>query len=202
MPEILHPREAVHPREEAVHPLEVVHPLAVIHALCRGGVSHAGKSVPIQRLLCAATATSAIRRSSLARIGPMTASPHDQPPDSPDDRRSLGRWERWTTDWQGDPIVEFDSGAHAEWCEKWAPRCPDGNPARVRRALGFRERNIGELWLRVALGGDELGVCRVIVDEHDDKELPLFTPAYLDNVPQPDHGYRPAKRRQLSGRRR
>ena len=125
--------------------------------------------------------------------------------------------------------------------DKWAPACPDGNRQTVRRALGFWERSVGELELRVALGGDDLGVCEVVIDERtdevyvrvlvdhrdadrasealeyvscpvrvwldrpladravidfdSDEELPLYTPAYLDNVPQPDHGYRPANRR-------
>jgi hypothetical protein len=168
----------------------------------------------------------------------------DQAPD-PSPERKLGRWERWTTDWDGRPIVEFDSESHELWLEKWAPPCH----RRVRRALGFRERNISELELRVALGGDDRGVCRVILDERDDEihvrvlvcgchddddddddddrpprdreymdwpvrvwlkrplgeravidvdsdeELPLYVPDYLDNVRQPDHGYRPANRR-------
>jgi hypothetical protein len=142
---------------------------------------------------------------------------------------------------QGVSSTEHDYDAHAEWCEKWAPPCPDGNPQRVRRALGFRERNTAELELRVALGGDDLGVCTVVVDERgdevyvrvlvcydadqegrtrheymdcpvrtwlerplgeravidldSDEELPLFIPAYLENVPQADHGYHPVHRR-------
>ncbi len=124
------------------------------------------------------------------------------------------------------------------------PPCPDGNPQRLCHPLGFRERNIGELELRVALGED--GVCQVIVDERGDevyvrvvtccrneapsvvaapseyvdapvrlwlgqplgdravidldldKELPLYTPRYLNSIPQPDHGYRPANRRRRS----
>ena len=182
----------------------------------------------------------------------MTDAPIDQPSDWPD-TRPLSRWERWTTEWDGQPIIEFDADAHAEWCEKWAPRCPVGNSQRLRHPLGFRERNIGELELRVALGGDE-GVCEVVVDEGDDEvqvrvllcypddddecrddddekaprrrrrrreytdcpvrvwlenplgeravidvdtdeELPLYTPLYMNNVLQPDHGYRPANRR-------
>ena len=140
----------------------------------------------------------------------------------------------------GEAYVEFDDEAHAAWCRKWAPACPDGNPQRLCHALGFRERNIEELELRVVLGGDDYGVCHVIVDEQEtevyvrvavcfggrdgevsheyldcpvrvwldrplgdravidvdtDEELPLYTPAYLNNVPQPDHGYRPANRR-------
>src|ERR1700759_2099982 len=83
----------------------------------------------------------------------------------PSPEGELRPWERWTTDWNGEPIIEFDSEAHAKWLEKWAPECR----RRVRRALGFRERNIGELELRVALGGDDRGVCRVILDERDDE---------------------------------
>lgn len=61
------------------------------------------------------------------------------------------------------------SHEHAAWCEKWAPRCPDGNPQRLAHPLGFRERNIGELELRVALCRLDNGVCEVIVDEQDDE---------------------------------
>lgn len=43
-----------------------------------------------------------------------------------------------------------------------APCCPDGNPQRVCHPLGFRERNVGELELRVALGGNDGGMCQVI----------------------------------------
>ena len=75
----------------------------------------------------------------------------------------LGPWERWTTDRDGQAIIEFDSEAHEKWLEKWAPECR----RRVRRALGFRERSVGELELRVPLGGDDRGVCRVILDERD-----------------------------------
>lgn len=168
----------------------------------------------------------------------------DQAPD-PSAERKLGRWERWTTGWDGQPMIEFDSEAHEKWLEKWAPECR----RRVRRALGFRERSIAELELRVALGGDDRGVCRVILDERDDEvyvrvlvccrddddddrtgrdreytdcpvriwlkqplgdravidvdsddELPLYVPRYLDNVPQPDHGYHPANRRHRAHR--
>jgi hypothetical protein len=99
-----------------------------------------------------------------AEWGAVTGQKEDQPWDPPAERE-LGRWERWTTDWDGQPIIEFDSQAHNKWLEKWAPECR----RRVRRALGFRERNIGELELRVALGGDDRGVCRVILDERDDE---------------------------------
>ena len=83
----------------------------------------------------------------------------------PSAERELGRWERWTTDWDGRPIIEFDSEAHEKWLEKWLPECR----RRVRRAVGFRERNIRELELRVPLGGDDRGVSRVILDERDDE---------------------------------
>jgi hypothetical protein len=159
---------------------------------------------------------------------------------NPPAESTLGRWERWTTDWDGQPIIEFDSHAHEKWLEKWAPECR----RRVRRALGFWERNLCELELRVLLGGDDRGVCRVILDERadevyvrvlvcvcddddddgsapdreyldcpvrvwlkqplgdravidvdSDEELPLYTPAWLNDVRQPDRGYRPANRR-------
>ncbi|HWF25613.1 MAG TPA: hypothetical protein VG275_09205 [Solirubrobacteraceae bacterium] len=56
---------------------------------------------------------------------------------------------------------------HAAWLEKWAPRCPDGKPQRVRECLGYREREPGRLQLRVALTLGE-GVCNAIVDERPD----------------------------------
>ena len=62
----------------------------------------------------------------------------------------------------------WDEAAHAEWCEKWAPPCPDGSPQRLRRALGFRERNMGELELRVPIGGDDHRACQLIIDERED----------------------------------
>ena len=175
----------------------------------------------------------------------MTSLSQDQPADGPE--RGLLPWERWSTDSDGQPVIEWDDEAHAEWCEKWAPRCPVGNPQRLRRALGFRERNVCELELRVPLARGE-GACEVIVDERDhevhvrvlvcyrdddedeeafpcpreymdwpvrtwlehplgdravidvdsDEELPLYTPDYLNSIPQPDHGYRPANRRRRS----
>jgi hypothetical protein len=145
-------------------------------------------------------------------------------------------------DWND--VDESEADSRLPWLA-----CPDANPQEVRRALGFRERNVGELELRVALGGDDLGVCQIVVDERDDEvhvrvfvcchdrddqpgqaardyvdcpvrvwlarplgdravididsdqELPLFTPAYLNSVPQPDHGYRPARRRRRRARR-
>lgn len=155
------------------------------------------------------------------------------------------RW--WTaTDDDGEPVLGWASCPDGGRCAEWPP-CPDGNPQRLCHALGFRERNVGELELRVLLGGDDGGVCQIVVDERDDEvyvrvfvcrdvadersrsaprkvldcpvrvwlerplgeravidvdtdeELPLFTPAYLNNVPQPDHGYRPANRRRPTG---
>ena len=184
----------------------------------------------------------------MAHSARMTNISHDQPADGPDHDRLLP-WERWSTDSVGQPIIEWDAEAHAEWCEKWAPRCPAGNSQRLRRALGFWERNLCELELRLPLARGE-GACEVIVDERDeevhvrvlvcyrddaddeedfpsprdytdcpvrtwlerplgqravidvdgDEELPLYTPYYLNNVRQPDHGYRSANRRRARPR--
>ena len=101
---------------------------------------------------------------SVPQNGSVSETTDDQARD-PSEERTLGRWERWTTDWTGRPIIGFDSEAHELWLEKWAPTCR----RRVRRALGFRERSISELELRVPLGGDDRGVCRVILDERDDE---------------------------------
>ena len=180
-------------------------------------------------------------------MGDVSSHSDDQAGD-PSAERELGPWERWTTDWDGQPIIEFDSEAHEKWLAKWAPECR----RRVRRALGFWERSVRELELRVALGGIDRGVCRVILDERDDEvyvrvlvcccdddddddddgtlrereymdwpvrvwlkqplgeravidvdsdeELPLYIPGYLNNVPQPDHGYHPANRRRRGHR--
>ena len=103
---------------------------------------------------------------------------HEFAPEDPE--RPLSRWERWAIDDTGQPFVEFDVEAHAEWCAKWAPPCPVGNPRRVRRALGFRERSVGELELRVPLGADE-GVCQVIVDERDDEVYVRVAVCYEDD---------------------
>jgi hypothetical protein len=106
----------------------------------------------------------------------MTSISHDQPADG-SDRDSLLPWQRWTTDSDGQPIIEWDAEAHAEWCEKWAPPCPNGRPQRLRRALGFRERSIGELELRVPLARGET-VCPLIVDERDDEVYVRVLVAY------------------------
>jgi hypothetical protein len=45
------------------------------------------------------------------------------------------------------------------------------------------------VWLDRPLGE------RAVIDVDSDEELPIFTPAYRNNIPQPDHGYRPANRR-------
>lgn len=106
-------------------------------------------------------------------------------------------WERWAKEERGEQIREGDREVHAQWCREWAPDCPDRRSRRVRRALGFRERNLSELdldcpvrvWLERPLGK------RAVIDVDSDGELPLYTPAYLNNVPQADHGYRPVNRR-------
>ena len=96
------------------------------------------------------------------RTRPKNQQPSTSPP--------LGRFEKRVRDADGRERIVFDEEAHGAWLEKWLRPCPDGKPQRVREALGFRERNIGELELRVALGGgDEHGVCDVIVDEQDDE---------------------------------
>ena len=112
---------------------------------------------------------------------------HDCSPDYPE--RQLLPWERWVTDENGEPIMEFDTEAHAEWCAKWAPPCPVGNPQLSRRTLGFRERNVGELELRVSLGGGE-GVCQVIVDERDDEVYVRVLVCYEDDEDEVDVGPR------------
>ena len=47
-------------------------------------------------------------------------------------------------------------------------------------------------WLEQPLGQ------RAVIDVDSDEELPLYTPHYLNNVPQPDHGYRSANRRRTA----
>lgn len=47
--------------------------------------------------------------------------------------------------------------------------CPDGKRQRLCHPLGFRERNVGELELRVLLGPGEDGVCQVIVEERHEE---------------------------------
>jgi hypothetical protein len=116
---------------------------------------------------------------------------HDRSPQYPE--RRLSRWERWTTDETGQPIIEFDAEAHAEWCAKWAPRCPVGNPQRLRRALGFRERSVGELELRVPLNDHE-GACRVIVDERDDEVHVRVAVCYEDEEDEDEDDVRPRRR--------
>jgi hypothetical protein len=47
--------------------------------------------------------------------------------------------------------------------------CPDGHQQRLGHPLGFRERNVGELELRVLLGPGDHGVCHVIVEEREEE---------------------------------
>lgn len=160
-------------------------------------------------------------------------------PDSPESMR-LVRWTAWL-DENGEGAHGFDVYPSPDWVREWDPRCPDGNPQLVRRALGFRERSVRELELRVELRGDERGVCQTVIEEHaqeiyvrvlvcrdgrrskhesreytdcpvrvwldeplgeravidvdSDEELPLFIPSYLNDLPQPNHGYHPVNRR-------
>lgn len=115
----------------------------------------------------------------------MTDPLHDRSPQYPE--RRLSRWERWAIDETGQPIVEFDAEAHAEWCAKWAPPCPVGNPQRLRRALGFWERNVAELELRVPLSlTDPEGACQVIVDERDNEVYVRVAVCYEDEEDDDD----------------
>jgi hypothetical protein len=85
------------------------------------------------------------------------------PDDLPLRRRFFG-----VIDEDGEPTNGWQVDSEDEWADNWPP-CPDGHPIELRHALGFRERNIRELELRVLLGGDDLDVCQVIVDEHEDE---------------------------------
>jgi hypothetical protein len=61
----------------------------------------------------------------------------------------------------------FDN-EHAAWLDKWAPKCPIGNPQRVGRLLGYREREPGRLQLRVALRARTDGICEAMVEETEE----------------------------------
>ncbi len=76
----------------------------------------------------------------------------------------LRPWQRWTTDCNGEPII----GAR----------------------LGFRERSVGELELRVALGGYDRGVCRVILDERDDEVYVRVLVCWCDDDDDDDETWR------------
>jgi hypothetical protein len=58
---------------------------------------------------------------------------------------------------------------HAEWLEKWAPECPDGDPQRLCELLGFRLKGRDHLQLRVVLRSLDRGVCQLIIEEHPDR---------------------------------
>lgn len=62
---------------------------------------------------------------------------------------------------------EWDEYAHSEWLETWAPKCPIGNPQRVARLVGYREREPGRLQLRAIIRADE-GVCEAIAVEDEE----------------------------------
>ena len=109
-------------------------------------------------------------------------------------KRRLAPWERWATDETGQPFIEFDSEVHYEWRAKWAPPCPVGNPQRLRRALGFRERSVGELELRVPLSSEPEGACQVIVDERDDEVYVRVLVCYEDEGEEGEDDVRPRRR--------
>ena len=60
--------------------------------------------------------------------------------------------------------MDPDLDKREEWDNAWHP-CPDAHPQRVRRALGFWERNVRELELRVPLGGNDGGGYSFVVDK-------------------------------------
>lgn len=74
---------------------------------------------------------------------------------------------RMPIDHTNTPPVDPAEAEHARWLDRWAPKCPIGNPQRIRPCLAFREREPGRLQLRVALAREE-GVCNVVVDEQED----------------------------------
>jgi hypothetical protein len=93
----------------------------------------------------------------------MPRTPSTEPERLPLRRRFAG-----IIDEDGEQTVGWEVDTRGEWMEKWPP-CPDGHPLKLRHALGFRERSVCELELRVSLGGDGWGVCQIIVDERDDE---------------------------------
>jgi hypothetical protein len=78
----------------------------------------------------------------------------------------------------------FEDNDTWEELSPWPP-CPDGNAQSIRHPLGFRERNECELELRVVLGGDDLGVCQVIVDEGPDEVGVRVLVCYDDSDEEP-----------------
>jgi hypothetical protein len=69
----------------------------------------------------------------------------------------------WEDNWEDDGCED----AHAAWIEKWAPKCPLGYPQHLLTLLGFRQKAVDCVQLRVVLGWRD-GICDVIVDEHPD----------------------------------
>lgn len=65
--------------------------------------------------------------------------------------------------------------------------CPDGLRQRLCHPLGFRERNVGELELRVLLGPTDGGVCQVIVEEPDDEVYVRVLVHCRDEHDLPEH---------------
>lgn len=91
---------------------------------------------------------------------PATPPPdRSQPTDAPRQRREVD---------DDAPAAEWGPETSCESRADWPP-CPDGEAQALRHPLGFRERNRGELELRVALGDGEGGVCQVSVDERADE---------------------------------
>jgi len=85
------------------------------------------------------------------------------------------------------PLVDPDEAEHAEWLDRWTPRCPIGNPQRFRSCLAYREPEPGRLQLRVALTSGE-GVCDVVVDEQEDV---IYVRALLCYAPDDEETWPP-----------
>jgi hypothetical protein len=68
----------------------------------------------------------------------------------------------------GDDTEEWESEAHAAWCEKWAPKCPLRHPQRSATLVGYREREPGRLQLRALIRVRTEGECDAIVEADDE----------------------------------
>jgi hypothetical protein len=72
-----------------------------------------------------------------------------------------------TADYLDDPFArDVDHELSEQIDEVWFPVCPRGLPQRVRRCLGYYERDPGRVQLRFAALDDE-GLCDVLIDERD-----------------------------------
>jgi hypothetical protein len=84
----------------------------------------------------------------------------------------------------GDELPDRSKTSGAAFAPKSLPRCPDGNPQRLRRPVAFRERGLGELELRVPMSQDEHGACQVVVDELEDAVYVRVCVCHDDTYPR------------------